>query len=68
MENENGIDKDYSTYDLHQMLNERAGEKISEYDMRTLLECWRLHRRIFSDVEQTGFSKEEALHFLEYAY
>lgn len=61
-------DKCFSSYDLHQMLNERAGEEISEYDMRTLLECWRLHRRIFDNTEQTGFTKEEAQDFLEYAY
>lgn len=61
-------EKCYSSYDLHQMLNERAGEEISEYDMRTLLECWRLHRRIFDNTEQTGFTKEEAQDFLEYAY
>lgn len=61
-------DKEYSAYDVHQMLNERAGKEISEYDMRTLLECWRLHRRIFGDVEQTGFTKEEAQDFLAYAY
>lgn len=60
--------KCFSSYDLHQMLNERAGEEISEYDMRTLLECWRLHRRIFDNTEQTGFTKEEAQDFLEYAY
>ena len=61
-------EKCFSSYDLHQMLNERAGEEISEYDMRTLLECWRLHRRIFDNTEQTGFTKEEAQDFLEYAY
>ena len=60
--------KEYSSYDLHQMLNARAGEEISEYDMRTLLDCWRLHRRIFDNSEQTGFTKSEALDFLEYAY
>jgi len=61
-------EKCFSSYDLHQMLNERAGEEISEYDMRTLLECWRLHRRIFDYTEQTGFTKEEVQDFLEYAY
>lgn len=68
MEKENVLDNEYSTYEVHQMLNERAGEEISEYDMRTLMECWRLHRRIFVDVEQTGFTKEEADDFLNYAY
>ena len=61
-------EKCYSSYDVHQMLNERAGEEISEYDMRTLLECWRLHRRIFDHTEQTGFTKAEADDFLNYAY
>ena len=61
-------EKIYSSYDVHQMLNERVGEEISEYDMRTLQECWRLHRRIFGDVEQTGFTKEEVDDFLNYAY
>ena len=68
MEKENVVEKEYSTYEVHQMLNERAGEEISEYDMRTLMECWRLHRRIFGDVEQIGFTKEEADDFLNYAY
>lgn len=68
MENENVVDKEYSTYEVHQMLNERAGKEISEYDMRTLMACWRLHRRIFDNAEQTGFTKEEADDFLAYAY
>lgn len=61
-------EKEYSSYDIHQMLNARAGEEISEYDMRTLLDCWRLHRRIFGNAEQTSFTKEEADDFLDYAY
>lgn len=64
MENE----KIYSSYDVHLMLNARAGKEISEYDMRTLMECWRLHRRIFDNTEPTGFTKSEAQDFLEYAY
>lgn len=64
----NEDEKVYSTYDVHQMLNARAGEEISEYDMRTLLDCWRLHRRIFDPSEPTGFTKSEAQDFLEYAY
>ena len=68
MKNEQNETKEFSTYDVHQMLNERAGKEISEYDMRTLMDCWRLHRRIFDNTEQTGFTKEEAHDFLEYAY
>ena len=68
MENENVVEKEYSTYEVHQMLNARAGKEISEYDMRTLLDCWRLHRRIFDPSEPTGFTREEAADFLEYAY
>lgn len=68
MEKEKVVEKEYSTYEVHRMLEERAGKEISEYDMRTLMECWRLHRRIFGDVEQTGFTKEEADDFLNYAY
>ena len=65
---EQNLEKEYSSYDVHQMLNQRAGHEISEYDMRTLIDCWRLHRRIFDNTEQTGFTKSEAQDFLEYAY
>ena len=68
MKNEQNETKEFSTYDVHQMLNEKAGKEISEYDMRTLMDCWRLHRRIFDNTEQTGFTKEEAVDFLNYAY
>ncbi len=68
MEKEKVAEKEYSTYEVHQMLNERAREEISEYDMRTLLDCWRLHRRIFDNREQSGFTKEEVDDFLNYAY
>lgn len=68
MSEEKNNDKEYSSYDVHQMLNARAGQEISEYDMRTLLDCWRLHRRIFDYTEQSKFTKEEAQDFLEYAY
>jgi len=68
MKNEQNETKEFSTYDVHQMLNERAGKEISEYDMRTLMDCWRLHRRIFDNAEQTGFTKSEAEDFLNYAY
>ena len=68
MENEKSITKVFSTHEIHEMLNERAGKEISEYDMRTLMDCWRLHRRIFDNAEQTGFTKSEAEDFLNYAY
>ena len=61
-------EKIYSSYDVHLMLNARAGVEISEYEMQTLLTCWRLHRRVFGDVEQTGYTKEEVDDFLNYAY
>ena len=68
MSEEKNNDKEYSSYDVHQMLNARAGEEISEYDMRMLLDCWRFHRRIFDSTEPTGFTKSEAQDFLNYAY
>ena len=68
MSEEKNNDKEYSSYDVHLMLNARAGEEISEYDMRTLLDCWRFHRRIFDNTELTGFTKSEAQDFLNYAY
>ena len=58
----------YTTYEVHLMLNDRAGEKISEYQMRTLLDCWRISRKIAKNVEKTGFTRSEAKDFLEYAY
>ena len=62
------VEKEYSTYDVHRMLEERAGEKISEYDLRTLMDCWRLSRREFDKSEQSGFTQEEVDDFLAYAY
>lgn len=68
MEKGKNVEKEYSSYDVHQMLNERAGEEISEYDMRTLLDCWRISKKIYDHTEQTGFTKEEVQDFLDYAY
>lgn len=68
MEKGNVVEKEYSTYEVHQMLEERAGEKISEYDLRTLMDCWRLSRREFNKSEQSGFTQEEVDDFLAYAY
>ena len=65
---DNVVEKEYSTYEVHQMLEERAGEKISEYDLRTLMDCWRLSRREFDKSEQSGFTQEDVDDFLAYAY
>ena len=57
----------YSTYEVHRMLEERAGEKISEYNLRTLMECWQISRGLPTE-EMSGFTKAEADDFLNYAY
>ena len=61
-------EKQYSTYEVHLMLNARAGEEIPEYRLRTLMECWRLSKGLPDTEEQTGFTETEAKDFLQYAY
>ena len=61
-------EKQYSTYDVHLMLNARAGEEIPEYRLRTLMECWRISKGLSDEEEQNGFTKAEADDFLAYAY
>lgn len=58
----------YTTHEVHLMLNERACEKISEYHLRVLQDCWRISRKIAKNVDETGFTEEEAKDFIEYAY
>ena len=61
-------EKQFSTYDVHQMLNARAGEEIPEYRLRTLMECWRISKGLPEADDQNGFTKAEADDFLAYAY
>lgn len=72
MREENKISEDeekqYSTFDVHLMLNARAGEEIPEYRLRTLMECWRISKGLQEEEEQNGFTKAEADDFLAYAY
>ena len=61
-------EKQYSTYDVHLMLNARAGEEIPEYRLRTLIECWRISKGLPDTEVQSGFTKSEADDVLHYAY
>ena len=62
------VEKQYSTFDVHLMLNARAGEEIPEYRLRTLMECWRISKGLPETGNQSGFTKAEADDFLAYAY
>ena len=57
----------FSSFELHQMLNHRAGREISAYEMKTLISCWRISKGL-SDEEQSGFTRVEVDEFLKYAY
>jgi len=62
------VEKQFSTFDVHLMLNARVGENIPEYQLRTLMECWRISKGLPRTEEQNGFTKAEAEDFLAYAY
>ena len=57
----------FSSFELHQMLNHRAGREITAYEMKTLISCWRISKGL-SDEEQSGFTRVEVDEFLKYAY
>jgi len=61
-------EKLFSTFEVHLMLNARAGEEIPEYRLWTLMECWRIRRGLPDNHGQNGFTKAEADDFLRYAY
>ena len=57
----------FSSFEVHQMLNHRAGREITAYEMKTLICCWRISKGL-TDEEQSGFTRVEVDEFLKYAY
>ena len=60
-------EKVYSTYDVHSMAEERCGRKLSNYELDTLIACWRIKQGIH-DGMQDGFTLRETADFLAYIY
>ena len=57
----------YTSFELHRMLNHRAGREITAYEMKTLICCWRISKGLTDEV-QSGFTRMEVDEFLKYAY
>jgi len=57
-----------SAYELHQMLNARAGRQIPSRDFDVLVICWRKHRHVNVHGKLKTISLRLAQDFLKYAY
>jgi len=59
--------KCYTVYDVHAMAEERCGRRINNYELATLISCWRIKRGLPDEVQE-GFTIQEAADFLAYMY
>ena len=63
----NDEEKVYSTYDVHLMAEKRCGRELSNYELATLISCWRIKHGLPDEVQE-GFTLQEAADFLAYVY
>lgn len=57
--------KAFTTHDVHLMAEERCGRKLSNYELATLISCWRIKHGL-PDEPQEGFTLQEVADFLGY--